>query len=94
MKDENTVKVADFGISGVAYKYNCELNWGTARYMTPEVLSKKQKTNSTAADVWACGVMLFYMVFGTYPFDGASSSFIKYSILYDEMEFPTKVNVS
>ena len=85
MKDENTVKVADFGISGVAYKFNSEFHWGTARYMSPEILSKKQKINSTAVDVWACGIMLFYMVYGSYPFDGSSCNFIRYSILYDEL---------
>jgi serine/threonine protein kinase len=62
------VKVADFGISGVADTMNPDIDVGTLRYMAPEVLSRREKNNSAAVDVWACGVMLYCMVFGRLPF--------------------------
>jgi serine/threonine protein kinase len=71
-----TLKITDFGISGVADRWNPEIDWGTLRYMAPEVLAGRTKTNTAAVDVWACGVMLFMMVVGRYPFDGTSSSSI------------------
>jgi serine/threonine protein kinase len=40
-KEALRVKVADFGISGVADTFNPDLDIGTLRYMAPEVLSKK-----------------------------------------------------
>jgi serine/threonine protein kinase len=70
---DNQVKVADFGISGVADRFNPELNWGTLKYMPPEVLAKSKITYTFARDVWACGVILFYMLEGNLPFTGHSS---------------------
>ena len=41
--------------------------------MPPEILSKKEKVNAFAGDVWACRIILFYMVEGYLPFTGNSS---------------------
>ncbi len=41
--------------------------------MAPEVLSKKEKINTAAVDVWACGVMLYCMIYGHLPFSGANN---------------------
>lgn len=40
-KQELIVKVADFGISGLADTFNPDVDVGTLRYMAPEVLSRK-----------------------------------------------------
>lgn len=74
VKNEKTVKVADFGISGVADRFNPDADWGTLKYMAPEVLSGKNRLNSTGVDVWACGVILYYMVTGSLPFRGSNSA--------------------
>lgn len=42
--------------------------------MPPEILAKKEKANACAGDIWACGIILFYMVEGHLPFSGNSSS--------------------
>ena len=89
MKDESVVKVSDFGISGVVNRFNAEVDWGTLRYMSPEVLSKRQKINTTAVDIWAMGVILYYMVCGEPPFCGHSSSKIKQKIIYESPHFPS-----
>lgn len=41
--------------------------------MSPEILSGKEKINTPAVDVWACGVILYYLLFGVLPFTGGSS---------------------
>ena len=52
----------------MADRFNPDLDIGTLRYMAPEVLSRQEKINTGGVDVWACGVMLFFMVFGQMPF--------------------------
>ena len=71
--DYLTLKIADFGLSGVADHFNPDLDWGTLRYMSPEVLSHKTEINSPSVDIWACGVILYLLVTGKFPFDGGSS---------------------
>jgi serine/threonine protein kinase len=41
---------------------------GTAVYVAPEVLAA-EKYDGYKVDMWACGVVLFAMVVGSYPFD-------------------------
>ena len=42
---------------------------GTPTYMDPD-LARKAPYLGTAADVWACGVILFIILFGKVPFFG------------------------
>jgi len=52
---------------------------GTIAYLAPEVvLAQFNKSNydGRLSDVWSCGVMLYIMLFGSYPFqDGAHQQF-------------------
>lgn len=84
------VKVADFGISGVADTFNPEIDIGTLRYMAPEVLSKKEKINTSSVDVWACGVMLFCMIYGHLPFVGNNNPETIKAIISGEFSFPAR----
>ena len=74
MKPENimfdpqsgAVKIIDFGFACIS-KDKLRVFCGTPSYMSPEIVSKKEYWGP-AADIWACGVILFVMLTGNLPF--------------------------
>lgn len=44
---------------------------GTPAYIAPEVLSRRITCYGASADVWSCGVALYVMLVGAYPFEDA-----------------------
>ena len=68
------IKIVDFGIAGVASKFNVEnIDSGSLRYMSPEVVSSKAKQLTSAIDIWAMGVILFVMLVGDFPFNAVTN---------------------
>lgn len=43
---------------------------GTPSYMSPEVVLK-QEYEGLPSDIWSCGVLLYTMLCGTFPFKGS-----------------------
>ena len=63
------LKICDFGYSKSSLLHSAAKSTvGTPAYIAPEVLSRKPY-DGTAADVWSCGVTLFVMLVGSYPFE-------------------------
>jgi serine/threonine protein kinase len=93
-KEDLKVKVADFGISGVADSFNPDFDMGTLKYMAPEVLSRKERINTPGVDIWACGVILYYLLFGQLPFTGLSNSNITQAIIKGSFIFPPRPTVN
>lgn len=67
--DPPVLKICDFGYSKSSLLHSAAKSTvGTPAYIAPEVLSRKPY-DGTAADVWSCGVTLFVMLVGSYPFE-------------------------
>ncbi|KAH7284216.1 hypothetical protein KP509_34G043600 [Ceratopteris richardii] len=63
------LKICDFGYSKSSVLHSQPKSTvGTPAYIAPEVLSKKEY-DGRIADVWSCGVTLYVMLVGAYPFE-------------------------
>lgn len=73
--EENWIlKLCDFGYSKSEAKSAPDTTVGTLVYMAPEVITSSHTGQYTkAADIWSCGIMLYIMVCGCYPFDLSSN---------------------
>ena len=73
LKGENReiLKIADFGLSKDESKSSLKSSVGTVLYLAPELIAdfgKKVSYDGKKAEVWACGVVLYTMSTGYYPF--------------------------
>lgn len=67
--DAPRLKICDFGYSKSSLLHSMPKSTvGTPAYIAPEVLVSKKYDGKTA-DVWSCGVTLFVMLVGGYPFE-------------------------
>lgn len=63
------LKICDFGYSKSSLlQSRPKSTVGTPAYIAPEVLSRKEY-DGKLADVWSCGVTLYVMLVGAYPFE-------------------------
>jgi serine/threonine-protein kinase SRK2 len=63
------LKICDFGYSKSSLLHSRPKSTvGTPAYIAPEVLSRREYDGKTA-DVWSCGVTLYVMMVGAYPFE-------------------------
>jgi serine/threonine protein kinase len=65
------VKLIDFGFSCLS-KERLKIFCGTPSYMSPEIVSKKEYYGGPS-DIWACGVLLFNLLVGTFPFKSVTT---------------------
>ncbi|EDV23427.1 uncharacterized protein TRIADDRAFT_11807, partial [Trichoplax adhaerens] len=86
------VKVADFGFSTFA-KATTKLNTfcGSPPYAAPE-LFKDDYYYGPLVDIWALGVLLYFMVVGTMPFRAETVDKLKDCILEGRYVFPSFVS--
>lgn len=68
-KSKNFVcKIGDFGFSKLIDDHTVKSQCGTPNFMAPEIISGK--TYDKSIDIWSLGVVLYYILFGEYPFKG------------------------
>eukprot|EP00948_MAST-09A_sp_MAST-9A-sp1_P002881 g2881.t1 len=90
---EGNCVLADFGISDIldGAQRDSNLanigNGGTPAFMAPEVHAAKPSL-ATAADFWACGVMLYFFTIGNLPFWKRNVIQLADSIMDDEVKYP------
>ena len=82
------VKLIDFGISEIFNKLepiNDNKVKGSWNYIAPEVLRQKYDEK---CDIWSCGVILYILVIGKYPFIGKDKNEILNNIEHGNYSFP------
>ena len=92
--DEPFVKVLDFGVAkreSEGHLTTTGTTVGTPYYMSPEQLVGA-KTVDARSDLWAVGVMTFYMLTGKRPFGGETAAAVAVSIHNGTLPMPTKSN--
>lgn len=67
--DNKVLKLCDFGLSKDESS-ECKTRVGTPNYLAPEIINmpKGATYDGKRADVWCCGVMLYAMLFRSFPF--------------------------
>ncbi|CAK7328556.1 unnamed protein product [Dovyalis caffra] len=95
---EPLLKICDFGYSKSSLLHSKpKTTVGTPAYIAPEVLSQKEY-DGKMADVWSCGVTLYVMLVGAYPFedqdDPRNSKKIIQKIKAANYKIPDNVHVS
>lgn len=74
--DERILKVLDFGVSKLSDEPNVTLTHtalGTPLYMSPEQIRNSKEVDHRS-DLWALGVILFELLTGRPPFEGAPTA--------------------
>mgnify|MGYP002626855795 CR=1 FL=1 len=94
-KERTHIVIIDFGISGMANGNQREkIKAGTTSFLPPEMVSGEEYSSNQKLDIWALGVILYYMVEGYYPFEGKNTKEIIKSILKENLEFNKKIKIS
>jgi serine/threonine protein kinase len=55
--------------------------------MAPEIHLEEGNWDSYPCDIWAIGVMMFYLIQGEFPFDAPKSAEVKEKIIKDPLTF-------
>jgi calcium-dependent protein kinase len=85
-----TLKVTDFGLSTFVASDSETMTdiVGSAWYTAPEVLHKKYHKQ---ADIWSCGVILYMLLCGRPPFEGATDQRVYLATLKQQPRFHGEV---
>lgn len=87
------VKLIDFGYSVIIDpSIKAQVSCGTPQYMAPEII--KKMGYSFGADVWACGIILYKLLTGVFPFRGNSEKDLFRKITIGKIEYPSLVSYS
>lgn len=72
---DNSIKIVDFGLSAfLDDQPHCFVKCGTPGYAAPEVINCASDTHiqyDTKCDIFSLGIILFFMITGVMPYDGA-----------------------
>ncbi|XP_026279659.1 serine/threonine-protein kinase SIK3 isoform X2 [Frankliniella occidentalis] len=82
------IKLADFGFSNHFKQGQMMSTWcGSPPYAAPELFEGREY-NGPKADVWSLGVVLYVLVCGTLPFDGATLQALRENVISGMFRIP------
>ncbi|RHY45057.1 hypothetical protein DYB30_012793, partial [Aphanomyces astaci] len=88
----SSLKIADFGFARHLESTSlAETLCGSPLYMAPEILQFQKYDNK--ADLWSVGTILYEMVVGRPPFNGANQVQLLHNIQRDNVRFPKDLPV-
>ncbi|XP_004530050.1 serine/threonine-protein kinase STK11 isoform X2 [Ceratitis capitata] len=71
---EQTLKISDFGVAEqldlFAKDDTCTTGQGSPAFQPPEIANGHESFSGTKVDIWSCGVTLYNICSGQYPFEG------------------------
>ena len=65
-----TIKLSDYGSSIKIDTYETKSINGTPITMAPEVLKGENNLICSKSDIWSLGIIIYYMLFKEYPYNG------------------------
>ncbi len=91
MNEEGVIKISDFGLSALNRKFHegpnlMHTTCGTLNYIAPEIV-KNTGYDGQLADIWACGVILFFCLTAKRPFDDESVHKLLDKIMIGDFKF-------
>lgn len=87
------LKICDFGYSKHDVNSPAKTVVGTPVYMAPEIILAAKHYDAKKADLWSCGVILFALLYGRYPFDASQRRCARKVVTADYI-IPDQVAVS
>ncbi|XP_017785338.1 PREDICTED: ribosomal protein S6 kinase alpha-1-like, partial [Nicrophorus vespilloides] len=91
LDSDGHIALTDFGLSKVPLQEDKAYSFcGTVEYMAPEVVNRKGHT--FAADWWSFGVLMFEMLTGGLPFQGANRRDTMTQILKAKLGMPSNLS--
>jgi serine/threonine protein kinase len=90
IENSNKIKIIDFGFATCKQKKNY-IYCGTPNYMAPEII-KKIDYLGPPVDIWACGVLLYIITTGGFPFGSSKESKVFKKIIKGEIVFPDSIS--
>ena len=91
-QNKKEIKLIDFGLSNT-YENGQLLSTacGSPIYAAPEMLEGKLYKGSTV-DIWSAGVILYYMLCGTFPFEDVSNDNLYRKIIKGKFDIPKSIS--
>ncbi|CAL2034491.1 unnamed protein product [Caenorhabditis brenneri] len=89
----NTVKLVDFGFSCLVSRDQLlETFCGSPPYAAPELFRDKSYSGELV-DIWALGVLLYFMLVGVTPFKGETVADMKVMIMEGKFQLPEYISI-
>ena len=76
------IKLTDFSSEKICLRNNLNIN--TIKYSSPETLTNNANSN---CDIWACGIIMYYLLSGAFPFIGDDIEEIRTKIISSKFIF-------